>query len=104
MGQDDVWPGATLDQRTGCQHYSIYRAHLGCDEEVLPDVSFYAQGAFNKLYKVSTVDTTCLMRASLPFDPRYKTESEVATIEFVRQKTSLPVPRIIAFKLNFLHS
>jgi thiamine kinase-like enzyme len=76
---------------------SIARAHLGCDEEALPHVSFYAQGAFNKLYKVSTVDTTCLMRVSLPVDPRYKTESEVATIEFVRQKTSLPVPRIIAF-------
>jgi aminoglycoside phosphotransferase len=37
------------------------------------------------------------MRVSLPVDPRYKTESEVATTEFVRQKTSLPVPRIIAF-------
>jgi hypothetical protein len=76
---------------------SIARAHLGCDEEALPHVGFYAQGAFNKLYKVSTVGTTCLMRVSLPVDPRYKTESEVATIEFVRQKTSLPVPRIIAF-------
>ena len=76
---------------------SIAHAHLGCDEGALPNVSFYAQGAFNKLYKVSTADTTCLMRVSLPVDPRWKTESEIATMEFVRGKTLLPVPKIIAF-------
>ncbi|KAF3006915.1 hypothetical protein E8E13_011212 [Curvularia kusanoi] len=75
----------------------IAHTHLGCDEEALPDVAFYAQGAFNKLYKVSTADTTCLMRVSLPVAPHYKTESEVATIEFVRQRTSLPIPHSIAF-------
>lgn len=78
----------------------IARKHLGFNEDVSLNAVFYAQGAFNKLYKISTADTTCLMRVSLPVDPRYKTESEVATIEFVRQNTSMPVPHIIAFDAN----
>lgn len=73
------------------------RKHLGLSEDAPVHVTFHAQGAFNKLYKVSTTETTCLMRVSLPVDPRYKTESEVATIEYVRQKASMPVPNIIAF-------
>lgn len=76
---------------------SIARTHLGCAESASPEVEFFAQGAFNKLYRITTEGQTCLMRVSLPVDPHYKTESEVATIEFVRQKTSLPVPKIIAF-------
>lgn len=76
---------------------SIARTHLGSSEGAQPEVSFYAQGAFNKLYKITTPNETCLMRVSLPVNPCYKTESEVATTEFVRQKTSFPVPKIIAF-------
>jgi hypothetical protein len=37
------------------------------------------------------------MRVSLPVYPRLKTQSEVATMNFVRQETYMPVPRIIAF-------
>lgn len=80
-----------------CAISRIARKHLSYDESTPMEVSFYAQGAFNKLYKISTADTTCLIRVTLPVDPRYKTESEVATIEFVGQKTDMPVPRIIAF-------
>lgn len=79
---------------------SIARTHLGSSEDASPEVTFYAQGAFNKLYRISTASAIRLMRVSLPVDPHYKTESEVATIEFVRQKTSFPVPQIIAFDSN----
>lgn len=75
----------------------IARKYLGHDEEVPIDVTFHAKGAFNKLYKVSTLGSNCLMRVSLPVNPHHKTESEVATIGFVRNETDLPVPRIIAF-------
>lgn len=37
------------------------------------------------------------MRVALPVDPFFKTESEVATIQYVRERSSLPVPRVIAF-------
>jgi hypothetical protein len=75
----------------------ISRKHLGHDEHVSIDVAFHAQGAFNKLYKVSVAGSDCLMRVSLPVDPHHKTESEVATIDFVRKETGIPVSYIIAF-------
>jgi Ser/Thr protein kinase RdoA (MazF antagonist) len=75
----------------------IARKHLGHDEDVHIDVSFHAQGAFNKLYKITAAGSECLMRVSLPVYPRLKTQSEVATINFVREQTDMPVPRILAF-------
>jgi hypothetical protein len=75
----------------------LARKHLGHHEDVPIDVVFYAQGAFNKLYKISAAGSVCLMRVALPVYPRLKTQSEVATINFVRQETHKPVPRIIAF-------
>ncbi|EAT91101.2 hypothetical protein SNOG_01452 [Parastagonospora nodorum SN15] len=75
----------------------IARKHLDLHEQVQIDVSFHAQGAFNKLYKITAAGRACLMRISLPVYPRLKTQSEVATINFVRQETDMPVPRILAF-------
>ncbi|KAK5168396.1 uncharacterized protein LTR77_006966 [Saxophila tyrrhenica] len=37
------------------------------------------------------------MRIALPVDPGLKTASEVATIEFVRQETDMPLPNTLAF-------
>jgi aminoglycoside phosphotransferase (APT) family kinase protein len=37
------------------------------------------------------------MRITLPVDPSNKTNSEVATNNFVRQNTDIPVPKIFAF-------
>jgi hypothetical protein len=63
------------------------------------DVSFFADGAFNKLYSVSSSNTSreYILRVSLPVEPRYKTESEVATLTYVRCHTDIPVPRVIAY-------
>ncbi|KAJ7217078.1 phosphotransferase enzyme family-domain-containing protein [Mycena pura] len=60
-------------------------------------VSFYASGAFNKLYLVSFGSDKFLMRVSLPVYPQYKTRGEVATLQWVRENTNIPVPKIIAF-------
>lgn len=60
-------------------------------------VEYFAEGAFNKLYRVSCSQSTFLMRVSLPVCPKLKTMSEVATLQFVRQETQLPVPKVIAF-------
>lgn len=37
------------------------------------------------------------MRISLPVYPTYKTRGEVATLHWVRDNTSIPVPRVLAF-------
>jgi hypothetical protein len=75
----------------------IARKHLECDEETPCEVEFHAEGAFNKIYRVSISGTEHMLRVSLPVDPHHKTESEVATIEHVRRQTDMPVPQIIAF-------
>lgn len=59
-------------------------------------VEFFTQGGFNKLYKVLSASETYLMRITLPVDPRYKTLSDVATMEFVRRNSEYPVPQIVA--------
>ncbi|KAM0414695.1 hypothetical protein ACHAPT_013457 [Fusarium lateritium] len=61
-------------------------------------VAFFAQGAFNKLYQVTVQDQPpLLLRISLPVDPRYKTLSEVATIRWLSEVTTVPVPQVIQY-------
>jgi Phosphotransferase enzyme family len=38
-----------------------------------------------------------IMRVALPVDPYFKTASEVATLKFLSQHTSIPVPSVIAY-------
>lgn len=74
----------------------ITREHLKIQDDAPCHVTSYAQGAFNKLYKIQSRSDSYLMRVTLPVDPHNKTNSEVATISFVRQNTDIPVPRIFA--------
>ena len=63
------------------------------------EVSFFTEGGFNKLYNISYPDhhTSYLFRVTLPIEPYYKTESEVATIAYLRANTSIPVPQVFAW-------
>jgi aminoglycoside phosphotransferase len=61
-------------------------------------VSFLTQGALSKLYNVQTDSDTLVMRVSLPVDPYWKTISEVATMQWIRLNTALPVPKILAYQ------
>jgi len=67
------------------------------------EITFFSAGAFNKLFLLHPLDDASgtlesfIMRISLPVDPYFKTASEVATLQFVRKNTSIPVPRVIAF-------
>lgn len=60
------------------------------------DVTFLAQGAFNKVYTAAIGDEDLIMRVTLPVDPQHKTLSEVATLDWIRRTTSIPVPQVIA--------
>ncbi|KFY40006.1 hypothetical protein V495_05645 [Pseudogymnoascus sp. VKM F-4514 (FW-929)] len=56
-------------------------------------LSFLAQGAFNKIYTVSSPGAEDLiLRLTLPVDPGFKTLSEVATMEWMRFNTLYPSP------------
>ena len=58
----------------------IARKHFKLEQNTSCTVKLYAQGAFNKLYKVETESGNSLMRVTLPVDTSNKTNSEVATI------------------------
>ncbi|WEW59784.1 hypothetical protein PRK78_005264 [Emydomyces testavorans] len=62
-------------------------------------VKFFSEGAFNKLYEISSPSKPekYLMRVSLPVEPFFKTESEAATLAYIRKHTSIPVPRVLGY-------
>jgi aminoglycoside phosphotransferase (APT) family kinase protein len=66
------------------------------------DIEFLAQGAFNKVYVVTFPEQKeeAIARVTLPVDPKWKTLSEVATLQWVRDNTSLPVPEVIAYQAD----
>lgn len=77
---------------------AIARRQLACGEGQTLRVSPFAAGAFNKLYLVIAQDgREYLMRVAMPVFPKFKTQSEVATMKWVQQNTSIPVPHIYAF-------
>ncbi|KAI4595647.1 hypothetical protein KJ359_006636 [Pestalotiopsis sp. 9143b] len=64
------------------------------------DIKFLAQGAFNKIFTITSTDKQVVARVTLPIDPKWKTLSEVATLAWVRTNTSLPVPEVFAYNAD----
>ncbi|OBT77775.1 hypothetical protein VF21_03785 [Pseudogymnoascus sp. 05NY08] len=61
-------------------------------------ISFLSQGGFNKVYTITSPgNEDLILRIALPVDPRFKTRSEVATMEWMRYNTSAPVPRVLRY-------
>lgn len=71
------------------------RSAVGFDNEYA--VRFLHEGTLSKLYDVSFDNQDFVMRISLPVCPRAKTESEVATLDWVNRHTALPVPHVRAY-------
>ncbi|SPQ20349.1 d406d4af-371f-4407-8a8e-1412fa41580a [Thermothielavioides terrestris] len=63
------------------------------------EIKYFANGTFNRLYSITHAgwNKSYLFRVSIPVEPFFKTESEIATMEYVRRHTSIPVPRVVAF-------
>ncbi|CAD6588302.1 MAG: hypothetical protein ASARMPRED_003459 [Alectoria sarmentosa] len=63
-------------------------------------VEFFAQGGFNKLYSISCSghSTHYLLRVALPLVPYYRIESEAAVLSYLKENTSIPVARVVAWK------
>lgn len=64
------------------------------------EVQFFAQGGFNKLYSISFPGhgTSYLFRVALPLVPYYRIESEAASLSYLKENTSIPVSRVIAWE------
>jgi hypothetical protein len=64
----------------------------------------FHQGMWNKLYLIKSTDKTTsvtterIFRIPLPVNPWFKIQSEVATMEYARLKTSIPIPKVYVFE------
>jgi Ser/Thr protein kinase RdoA (MazF antagonist) len=77
---------------------SLAQKHLGARNKTTEcRARFYAGGAFNKLFLIESSTGNFIMRVSMPVCPTYKTRSEVSTILWLRKRTQIPVPAIIAY-------
>lgn len=83
----------------------LYVKSIAPKSEII-SVSLLARGMFNQAYTITAENSATgssqefIFRVSLPIWPHYKVESDVATTEFVRHATSIPVPIIYAFDSN----
>jgi aminoglycoside phosphotransferase (APT) family kinase protein len=80
----------------------LARKHLGFSDDDICTADYYMQGAFNKIYLVrcprgGANEKSFVFRVSLPVDPGFKVSSDVATMNFMRDHTKAPVPRVLAF-------
>ncbi|KAH9230898.1 hypothetical protein K456DRAFT_1751964 [Colletotrichum gloeosporioides 23] len=73
----------------------VCRRHLNIDENSRCDVSPYGKWGDKKTYLVQVNDRKAIMRVFLPLDPRYQTRGEVATMRWIKQRTSIPVPEFM---------
>lgn len=76
---------------------TVCRKRLNISNDASCSISFYAEGAFNKLYLVKTAEQSLLMRISLPVCPHDKTRGEVTTMRWLAKNTTIPVPNVVAF-------
>lgn len=64
-------------------------------------ISFLSSGTFHKAYLVTLADRSELVaRVARRFMPRLKTESEVATMSYLRENTNIPVPTVYHYDSN----
>ncbi|KAG8867920.1 hypothetical protein FRC20_004541 [Serendipita sp. 405] len=76
----------------------VIRSKLGQDVQ---RVKFLSSGTFHKAFVVLFADgEEVVMRIARRFMPRIKTESEVATLDFIRTRTNVPVPEVYHYESN----
>ncbi|KIM74140.1 hypothetical protein PILCRDRAFT_828561 [Piloderma croceum F 1598] len=64
-------------------------------------IKFLSSGTFHKGYLITLVDTRELVaRVARRFMPRLKTQSEVATLRYLRENTPVPVPTVYHYDSN----
>ncbi|KAI9155569.1 Altered inheritance of mitochondria protein 9 [Paramyrothecium foliicola] len=89
-------PEWTREPSTGAIE-SISRQQLKIHSKDPCRVTFHAAGLFNKVYLVHTAGSCFVMRVTLPVYPQHKTRAEVTTLKWVRETTSVPVPKVFGF-------
>ncbi|VDC07403.1 unnamed protein product [Peniophora sp. CBMAI 1063] len=76
----------------------VVREKLECE---VGRIQFLSSGTFHKAYLVTLTDgREVIARVARRFMPRLKTESEVATMAYLRAHTKIPVPTVFFYDAN----
>ncbi|KIM36094.1 hypothetical protein M413DRAFT_31995 [Hebeloma cylindrosporum] len=96
IGVEDPWIGASVDlvalQSIVCQVLRVPATQCGPPVAINEEHASYA-----RVYSFQLPTRTVVARVVAPVKPLFKTESEVAAMDFVRSRTSLPVPQVFAY-------
>ncbi|KAJ8073384.1 hypothetical protein PM082_011659 [Marasmius tenuissimus] len=64
-------------------------------------IEFLSSGTFHKAYLITLASgVQVVARVARRFMPRLKTESEVATLQYLRERTNVPVPVVLHYDSN----
>ncbi|CAK5272451.1 unnamed protein product [Mycena citricolor] len=64
-------------------------------------IVFLSAGTFHKAYLITlTTGRQIIARVARRFMPRLKTESEIATLRYLRENTNVPVPEVFCYDSN----
>ncbi|KIP07758.1 hypothetical protein PHLGIDRAFT_408172 [Phlebiopsis gigantea 11061_1 CR5-6] len=90
--KDDFW--AQTEPKVSALK-TIISSHFAC---ACGDLSLLDEGAYARVYETFlTTGRRLAARIILPARPVVKTEAEVATMDFVRAKTAIPIPQVHLF-------
>ncbi|KAF5378921.1 hypothetical protein D9757_008726 [Collybiopsis confluens] len=95
-GVSDPWDGVTVDlvamQRILCQFFHIATDQCG------PAIAIgEREASYARVYSFQLPTRSVVARLVAPVRPLFKTENEVAAMDFVRRNTSLPVPIVYVY-------
>jgi Phosphotransferase enzyme family len=82
------------------RHHLLPHVDISNEEPTLA-VALLGEGSFNKAYtvdvKLASDVKSYIFRATLPVEPSDKVRSEVATLDYIKRHTNIPVPDVIAY-------
>ncbi|KAJ3978582.1 hypothetical protein F5890DRAFT_1593975 [Lentinula detonsa] len=97
VGVDDPWIGVNVDlvalQSIVCQVFRIPTSQ--CGPPIV--IALERHASYARVYSFQLPLRTVVARLVAPVKPLFKTEGEVAAMNFVRSHTSLPVPTVFAY-------
>ncbi|KAF5322601.1 hypothetical protein D9619_000270 [Psilocybe cf. subviscida] len=94
------WEGVELDlaalQKIVCEVLRVPLSQCGPPVSLLDEDSGCC-GNHSRIYSFQLAARTVVARLITPVKPLFKTESEVAAMDFIRSHTTLPVPQVFSY-------
>ncbi|KAJ3561240.1 hypothetical protein NP233_g10315 [Leucocoprinus birnbaumii] len=93
----DPWAGVSIDldalQSIICQVFRLFPTQCGPPVPIGLD----QKAKYARVYSFRLPSRTVVARLVSPAKPVFKTENEIAAMDFVRSRTSIPVPKVFAY-------